>query len=83
MSATVSIGLSLLSMILAGTSMFLQYRISKKYTRLRERNQQVYELRLWILNNRYDLYKRLPDYETMVYDKRPIKLETYFPELNN
>jgi hypothetical protein len=79
----VTIVLCVLSLALSGFAIFLQYHIPRKYERLRKRNQQVYEFRLWVLNNRYDLYERLPDYETMVHDKRPVKLETYFPEINN
>jgi hypothetical protein len=83
MSTDVTIGLCILSLALSCLSMYMQSYIHKKFERLKKRNQEVYELRMWVLNNRYDLYDRLPDYDTMFKDKRPVKLETYLPELNN
>lgn len=75
--------LSIISLVFSVTSMVLQFYLPKKYERLRKRNEEVYEFRKWVLDHRYDLYVRLPDYETMLYDKRPITLETYFPEISN
>jgi hypothetical protein len=79
MSTTTTAVFCLLSITLSVVSMFMQYYFTKKYQRLKKRNEEVYEFRKWVLNNRYDLYERLPDYDAMFNDNRPIKLETYFP----
>lgn len=69
--------LCFISIALASFSMWLQYHIPKKFERLRKRNEEVYQFRLWVLNNRYDVYHQLPDYETMVKDKKPLTLQSY------
>jgi hypothetical protein len=73
----VIIGFCIASLTLSGISMYFQYRIPNKYKRLRKRNQEVYEFRLWVLNNRHDVYHQLPDYDTMMKDKKPLTLQSY------
>lgn len=57
---------------------------NKEYIRqLYERNDRVAEFRRRVGYMSHDLYTRLPDWETMFYDNKPLSLESYFEEINN
>ncbi len=36
------------------------------------RNQKVYDVRIFILNNHYDLYDYLPSYDEMIYSTKSL-----------
>lgn len=75
--------LSCLSCALAIASVVFHIWAHKRYKRACKRNEAVYKFRLWVLNNRSDLYDKLPSYDHMMQDNQPLTLESYLPELNN
>jgi hypothetical protein len=75
--------LSLANLILQRRACIIAKRRWDKQQRIIDRNNEVYKFRLWILNNMEDKYKQLPPYEEMVYDGKPLKLESYFSEILN
>lgn len=69
------LGLSVLGMI------YCKYAIYRCNVRIK-RNQAVYDFRNNLLHDHPDLFDRLPEYESMIYDGKPLVIESYFPELN-
>ena len=45
-----------------------------------KRSEAVCDFRIYILYAHYDLYHKLPDYDSMVEDTKPLTIEDYFPE---
>lgn len=77
------ISLNALSAVLAANMLIGSYKAEKRLKKMKERNEAVYQFRLWVINTRYDLYARLPSYDTMMEDGKPLTLDSYIPELNN
>ena len=63
--------------------LFAGTKAIKQCKKLKIRNQQVYEFRLFVLYNRHDLFECLPSYESMLTDNKPLIISSYFPNLNN
>jgi len=75
--------LSLCSLFIYIRSDLRTRRREQEIKRARERNNEVYKFRLWVLDNMYHNYDKLPSYEEMVYDGKPLRLESYFKEILN
>lgn len=41
------------------------------------RNEKVSKFRNFIIDNHYEIYHQLPDYDEMMRDGKPLKLESY------
>lgn len=71
--------IAVLAIIFGWLALYGEYVIDKKI----KRNREVYIFRLWVIENRMDLYDRLPSYDEMLEDGKALALESYFPELFN
>lgn len=56
------------------------YLLCYKIPKDMKRNEDVYNFSKNTLNNHYELYHLLPDYNTMLKDGKPLKLESYIPK---
>lgn len=41
------------------------------------RNERVYKFRNRMIDEHFDIYHKLPSYDTMLYDGKPLKIESY------